>query len=71
MPAVHSDYEPKGSYKSFGKVAPQIEMNLFHCALIGDFKKVYITGPEKSDNAIIAVYDIFGWVIDKERGSDH
>ena len=26
----------------------------------GDFKHVYITGPPKSDRAIVCVYDIFG-----------
>jgi len=26
----------------------------------GDFKHVYITGPAKSDNALVCVYDIFG-----------
>jgi hypothetical protein len=28
----------------------------------GSFKKVYVTGPDTSENAIICVYDIFGWV---------
>ena len=27
---------------------------------LGDFDKVYVTGPESSDNAIVCVYDIFG-----------
>ena len=27
---------------------------------LGDFQKIYVTGPEKSDNAIVCVYDIFG-----------
>ena len=29
---------------------------------LGDFQKVYVAGPEKSDNAIVCVFDIFGWV---------
>jgi len=28
----------------------------------GSFKKVYVTGPDSSENAVICVYDIFGWV---------
>ena len=28
----------------------------------GDFKHVYITGPVKSDNALVCVYDIFGYL---------
>lgn len=27
----------------------------------GDFKKVYVTGPDDSDNAIVCVFDIFGY----------
>lgn len=27
------------------------------------FEKVYVTGPEKSDTAIVSVYDIFGCVL--------
>jgi len=53
VPAVHSDYTPKGSYKSFG-----------------GFQKVYVTGPEKSDNAIVAVYDIFGFFPQTQQGAD-
>jgi len=29
----------------------------------GDFNRVYITGPEKSDNALVCVYDIFGYFV--------
>jgi len=53
IPAVQSDYNPKGSYKSYG-----------------GFEKVYVTGPEKSDNAIIAVYDIFGFFPQTQQGAD-
>jgi len=53
VPAVHSDYTPKGLYKSFG-----------------GFQKVYVTGPEKSDNAIVAVYDIFGFFPQTQQGAD-
>lgn len=31
-----------------------------HHIMPGEFQKVYTTGPENSDNAIVAVYDIFG-----------
>ncbi|KAF6766486.1 dienelactone hydrolase [Ephemerocybe angulata] len=37
---------------------------------IGDFKKVYVTGPEKSDNAIVCVYDIFGYFPQTQQGAD-
>ncbi|KIM71412.1 hypothetical protein PILCRDRAFT_830347 [Piloderma croceum F 1598] len=53
IPAVHSDYTPKGTYKS-----------------LGGFQKVYVTGPEKSDNAIIAVFDIFGYFPQTQQGAD-
>jgi len=53
VPAVHSDYTPKGSYKS-----------------LGGFQKVYVTGPEKSSNAIVAVYDIFGFFPQTQQGAD-
>lgn len=26
----------------------------------GEFKKVYVTGPDSSENAIICIFDIFG-----------
>lgn len=29
----------------------------------GDFKRVYVTGPTTSDNAIVCVYDIFGYLL--------
>lgn len=45
IPAVTSDYTPKGTYKS-----------------LGDFDKVYVTGTEGSDKALICVFDIFGFV---------
>jgi len=53
VPAVHSDYAPKGSYKS-----------------LGGFQKVYVTGPEKSSNGIVAVYDIFGFFPQTQQGAD-
>jgi len=53
IPAVHSDYTPKGSYKS-----------------LGGFQKVYVTGPEKSANAIVSVYDIFGFFPQTQQGAD-
>jgi len=53
IPAVQSDYNPRGSYKSYG-----------------GFEKVYVAGPEKSDNAIIAVYDIFGFFPQTQQGAD-
>lgn len=28
----------------------------------GNFKKVYVTGPEDSENKIVCIYDIFGYV---------
>ncbi len=31
----------------------------------GDFNRVYVTGPEKSDNALVCVYDIFGYFISR------
>ncbi|TFK30728.1 dienelactone hydrolase [Coprinopsis marcescibilis] len=37
---------------------------------LGDFKKVYVTGPEKSDNAIICVFDIFGFFPQTQQGAD-
>ena len=33
----------------------------------GAFKKVYVTGPEQSDKSIVAIYDIFGYVICTSR----
>jgi len=37
---------------------------------LGGFQKVYVTGPEKSDNAIIAVFDIFGFFPQTQQGAD-
>ncbi|KLO20021.1 hypothetical protein SCHPADRAFT_912270 [Schizopora paradoxa] len=34
------------------------------------FEKVYVTGPEKSDTAIVSVYDIFGFFPQTEQGAD-
>jgi dienelactone hydrolase len=53
IPAVHSDYNPKGSFKS-----------------MGNFNKVYVTGPTTSNNAIICVYDIFGYFPQTQQGAD-
>ncbi|KXN81106.1 hypothetical protein AN958_06060 [Leucoagaricus sp. SymC.cos] len=36
----------------------------------GDFKRVYVTGPIKSDNAIVCVYDIFGFFPQTQQGAD-
>jgi len=36
----------------------------------GDFNKVYITGPDSSDNAIVCVYDIFGYFPQTQQGAD-
>lgn len=36
----------------------------------GDFKHVYITGPPKSDRAIVCVYDIFGFFPQTQKGAD-
>ncbi|KAF5355730.1 hypothetical protein D9756_004028 [Leucocoprinus leucothites] len=36
----------------------------------GDFKRVYITGPPTSDNAIVCVYDIFGFFPQTQKGAD-
>jgi len=53
IPAVQSNYTPKGSFKSYG-----------------GFEKVYVTGPENSDNAIVAVYDVFGFFPQTQQGAD-
>ncbi|RXW23830.1 hypothetical protein EST38_g2024 [Candolleomyces aberdarensis] len=37
---------------------------------LGDFQKVYVAGPEKSDNAIICVFDIFGFFPQTQQGAD-
>ncbi|KAJ2919319.1 hypothetical protein MD484_g1097, partial [Candolleomyces efflorescens] len=37
---------------------------------LGDFQRVYVTGPEKSDNAIVCVYDIFGYFPQTQQGAD-
>ncbi|TFK57569.1 hypothetical protein OE88DRAFT_1620274 [Heliocybe sulcata] len=34
------------------------------------FQKVYMTGPEKSDLALVAVYDIFGFYPQTQQGAD-
>jgi len=34
------------------------------------FEKVYVTGPEKSDNAIVSVFDIFGFFPQTQQGAD-
>jgi hypothetical protein len=63
IPAVHSDYTPKGTYKSLGKLTLHVQRPLRNFSLVphtGAFQKVYVTGPEKSDSGIIAVFDIFG-----------
>ncbi|KAJ7042616.1 hypothetical protein C8F04DRAFT_1076534 [Mycena alexandri] len=36
---------------------------------VGDFKKVYVTG-EPSENAIVCVYDIFGYFPQTQQGAD-
>ncbi|GJJ13917.1 hypothetical protein Clacol_008174 [Clathrus columnatus] len=36
----------------------------------GDFKKVYITGPEKTDKALVCVFDIFGFWPQTQQGAD-
>ncbi|KAJ3575922.1 hypothetical protein NP233_g796 [Leucocoprinus birnbaumii] len=36
----------------------------------GDFKRVYVTGPAKSDNAVVCVYDIFGFFPQTQKGAD-
>ncbi|TFL03637.1 Alpha/Beta hydrolase protein [Pterulicium gracile] len=53
IPAVTSDYTPKGTYKS-----------------LGDFDKVYVTGTEGSDKALICVFDIFGFFPQTQQGAD-
>ncbi|KAF9454996.1 dienelactone hydrolase [Macrolepiota fuliginosa MF-IS2] len=37
---------------------------------LGDFKRVYVTGPPKSENAIVCVYDIFGFFPQTQQGAD-
>jgi len=54
IPPVKSNYTPKGIYEAYA-----------------GFKKVYITGPPKrSDMAIVAVYDIFGFKPQTQQGAD-
>ncbi|TRM60163.1 hypothetical protein BD626DRAFT_505685 [Schizophyllum amplum] len=53
IPPVASDYQPKGSFKSYAQ-----------------FDKVYVTGPEDSQNAIVCVYDIFGFFPQTQQGAD-
>lgn len=45
IPPVHSEYKPKGTFKSYA-----------------GFERVYVTGPAKSDNAIVNIFDVFGCV---------
>jgi len=52
IPPVHSDYTPKGSYKSYA-----------------GFQRVYVTG-DKTDVALISVYDIFGFKPQTQQGAD-
>ena len=44
IPAVQSDYQPKGTFKPFG-----------------EFQKVYVTGPENTESALVCIFDIFGY----------
>ncbi|KAJ4476609.1 Alpha/Beta hydrolase protein [Lentinula aciculospora] len=37
---------------------------------VGSFNKVYVTGPETSTNAIVCVYDIFGYYPQTQQGAD-
>ncbi|KAJ6574733.1 hypothetical protein B0H19DRAFT_1125512 [Mycena capillaripes] len=37
---------------------------------VGDFKKVYVTGDTSSENAIVCVYDIFGYFPQTQQGAD-
>ncbi|KAF8349811.1 dienelactone hydrolase [Amanita rubescens] len=37
---------------------------------IGNFHRVYVTGPDVSENAIICVYDIFGYFRQTQQGAD-
>ncbi|KAF7306597.1 Dienelactone hydrolase family protein [Mycena indigotica] len=51
---LESAYTPKGTFKS-----------------VGDFKKVYVTGESNSaTNALVCVYDIFGYFPQTEQGAD-
>ncbi|RDB29046.1 putative AIM2 family protein C30D10.14 [Hypsizygus marmoreus] len=36
----------------------------------GNFKRVYITGPENSETKIVCVYDIFGYFPQTQQGAD-
>lgn len=36
----------------------------------GDFKKVYIVGPEKTKRALVCVFDIFGYWPQTQQGAD-
>jgi dienelactone hydrolase len=37
---------------------------------VGSFNKVYVTGPDTSTNAIVCVYDIFGYFPQTQQGAD-
>ncbi|KAK7064555.1 dienelactone hydrolase family protein [Favolaschia claudopus] len=37
---------------------------------VGDFKKVYVTGSSETQNAIVCVYDIFGYFPQTQQGAD-
>ncbi|KAF8078238.1 hypothetical protein FPV67DRAFT_1405312 [Lyophyllum atratum] len=36
----------------------------------GNFQRVYVTGPESSENKIVCVYDIFGYFPQTQQGAD-
>lgn len=63
VPPVPSSYQPKGTIQKWGG------FEQVRCVRLSDsrlahflYVQVYITGPEKSDNAILCVFDIFGSV---------
>ncbi|KIY67433.1 dienelactone hydrolase [Cylindrobasidium torrendii FP15055 ss-10] len=37
---------------------------------VGDFKKVYVSGPEGTDSAIVCIFDIFGYYPQTQQGAD-
>jgi len=37
---------------------------------VGDFKKVYVTGQNNKENAIVCIYDIFGYWPQTQQGAD-
>jgi len=37
---------------------------------VGDFKKVYVTGPSSTSTALVCVYDIFGFFPQTQQGAD-